>query len=132
MGDGVAHHEGGDKVLDRPRLSTVRSEAEGVHTSFLPQLVENCQVDEGVVQVVGVGRVLVTSPIIRCGHLSVKHGILWLGLVINGVKPHDVLQELVQGGVGGGVHSHLGMDGDIGVKLLKNISYLKQWFKKVL
>ena len=72
------------------------------------------------------------TPLIRSWNLTVKHGILWLGLVINGVKPHDVLQELVEGGVGGGVHSHLGMNGDIGVKLLRNISYLKQWFKKVL
>ena len=32
MGDGLTHHEGGNQVLDRPRLSAVRAEFKSIQT----------------------------------------------------------------------------------------------------
>ena len=63
MGDGVAHEEGRHQVLDRPGLATVRPEGEGVEAARLPQLVEDRDVGEHVVQVIRVRRVLTTIPL---------------------------------------------------------------------
>ena len=116
--------------LDWPRLPAVRPEAEGVEAPLLPQLVEDGEVDEGVVEIVGVRRVLITGPAVRGRHLGVKHGVLWLRLVINGVKPHHVLQELVQGRVRGGVYRDLDY---VNEHHLKSVNiYLKQRLEQIL
>ena len=107
VGDGVAHHEGRHQVLDRPRLPAVRPEGEGLEAPLFPQLVEDGQVDEGVVEIVGVGRVLLPGPLVWSRNITVEHRILGLGLVVHRVKPADVLQELVQVRVGAGVDGHL-------------------------
>ena len=93
--------------LDWPRLPAVRPEAEGVEAPLLPQLVEDGEVDEGVVEIVGVGWVLLPVPLVRSGDITVKHRILRLGLVIHRVEAADVLQELVEVRVGAGVDRHL-------------------------
>ena len=84
--DGLAHHEGGDKVLNSARLSTVGAEVERVETSeqagemkyfrklmvsvpLCTQLVQNRDVGISVVDVIGVRRVLVPRPLVRRGHV---------------------------------------------------------------
>ena len=47
------------------------------------------------------------APFIWSWNFTVKHGILWLGLIINTVKPTDILQELVEVRVGAGVNGGL-------------------------
>ena len=47
------------------------------------------------------------TPFIWSGNLTVKHGILRLGLIINTVKPTDILEELMEVGVGAGVNGGL-------------------------
>ena len=64
VGDGLAHHEGGHEVLHGPRLAAVGPEVEGVEAALRPQLVQHAEVGVGVVQVVGVRRVLVPAPLI--------------------------------------------------------------------
>ena len=87
MRDGLAHHEGGDKVLNSARLSTVGAEVERVETSeqagkwsilstkpmssspLRTQLVQYGDVCIGVVDVIGIRRVLVPRPLVRRGHV---------------------------------------------------------------
>lgn len=111
MRDGLTHHEGGNQMLDWTSLSTVRPEIEGIEATLRPQLVQGAQVDIGVVQVVGVGGILMPAPLIWSWNLTVKHGVLWFGLVIHAVKPTDILEELVEVRMGAGV------DGDLEQRL---------------
>ena len=61
--DGVTHEEGRHQVLDRPGLAAVRPEGEGVEAAGLPQLVEDRDVGEHVIQVIRVRGVLPTLPL---------------------------------------------------------------------
>ena len=61
--DGVAHQEGGDEVLDGPGLTAVRPKLEGVEAAGLPEVVEDRDVGEHVVQIVRVGWVLGRCPL---------------------------------------------------------------------
>ena len=61
--DGVAHDEGGHQVLHGPSLAAVRSEVEGVEAARLPEVVQDCDVGEHVVQVVRVRWVLAGGPL---------------------------------------------------------------------
>ena len=120
MRDGLAEDEGGDQVLDRARLATVRPEHEGVETPavmriwlfpvrgelglpFSPEVVESCDVRVHVVDIVAVRRVVHLCPLLRGRDVRVKHRVLRLGLVIHRVEPNDVLQETVELRVRGGV-----------------------------
>ena len=111
MRDGLAHHEGGHQVLDWTSLATVRTEVECVEATLRSQLVEDSEVGEGVVEIVGIRRVLMPAPLVRCWYVTVKHCILWLRLVIHRVKPTDILEELVEVRMGAGV------DGDLEQRL---------------
>ena len=51
-------------MLHGPSLAAVRPEVEGVEAALCPQLVEDGEVGVGVVQVVGVGRVLMPGPLV--------------------------------------------------------------------
>ena len=68
-----------------------------------PEVVQGGDVGVHVVDVVGIGRVVHLSPLLRGGNVSVKHWVLGLGLVIHRVEPNDVLQETVELRVRGGV-----------------------------
>ena len=65
MGDGLAHHEGGDEVLDRSGLPTVGTKHKGVHAALAPQVVQHRDVGVHVVDVVGVGGILAVRPLVR-------------------------------------------------------------------
>ena len=54
------------------------------------QVVEHGHVGVGVVQVVGVGRVVLLRPLGRQGAVHVEDVVLWLGLVIHAVKAHQL------------------------------------------
>ena len=58
MRDGLTHHEGGHQMLDRPSLATMRPEVESVEATLHSQLVQGAEVHIGVVQIVGIGRIL--------------------------------------------------------------------------
>ena len=52
-------------MLHGPGLAAVGPEVEGVEAALGPQLVQHAEVGVGVVQVVGVRRVLVPAPLVR-------------------------------------------------------------------
>ena len=62
-------------------------------------MVEDGHVGEHVVDVVGVGRVLVVGPSVGRGDVAVEERVLRLGLVVHAVQPDHVPQEPVQVGV---------------------------------
>ena len=96
MGDGVAHEECRHQVGDGPSLAAVRAEVERVEAARLPEVIEDGDVGEHVVQVVRVGGVLTARPLqdfvermcafvlilcsylIRSGRVSVEPGTLRL------------------------------------------------------
>ena len=45
-------------MLDRPSLATMRPEVESVEATLHSQLVQGAEVHVGVVQIVGIGRIL--------------------------------------------------------------------------
>ena len=63
VGDGVTHDEGGHQVLHGPGLAAVRPEVEGVEAPGLPEVVQDRDVGEHVVQVVRVRGVLIGGPL---------------------------------------------------------------------
>ena len=63
MGDGVAHEECRHQVGDGPSLAAVRAEVERVEAARLPEVIEDGDVGEHVVQVVRVGGVLTARPL---------------------------------------------------------------------
>ena len=63
--DGLAHHEGGDEVLDRSGLPTVGTKHKGVHAALAPQVVQHRDVGVHVVDVVRVRRILAVRPFVR-------------------------------------------------------------------
>ena len=65
----------------------------------LPEVVEDGHVGVHVVDVVGVGRVLVVGPPVGRRHVAVEQGILGLGLVVDAVEADHEAQEAVQVGV---------------------------------
>ena len=64
-----------------------------------PEVVEDGHVGEHVVDVVGVGRVLVVGPAVGRRHVLVKQRVLRLGLVVHAVQADHVAQEAVEVGV---------------------------------
>lgn len=55
-----------------------------------PQVVENRHVGVGVVQVVGVGRVVFLGPISWQRTVQVEDVVLWFGLVVHAVETHHL------------------------------------------
>ena len=82
-------------MLHGPSLAAVRPEVEGVEAALCPQLVEDGEVGVGVVQVVGVGRVLVVGPLLGDGHVAIKKGVFGFAFIIYGVEADDVPKNKV-------------------------------------
>ena len=61
-----------------------------------PEVVEDGHVGEHVVDVVGVGRILVVRPLVGRRHVAVEQRVLRLRLVVHAVQPDHVAQEAVQ------------------------------------
>ena len=70
-------------MLDRSGFSAVRPEYEGVQSSVAPEVVKYGQVGVHVVDVVGVGRVLVVVPLLGGRDVAIEQGVLGFALVVN-------------------------------------------------
>lgn len=108
MGDVVSCQEGGDKMSDGTRLSTVGTEQEGVQSSLpversivtlctttlnetngqglLAEVVENHYVGIHVEQIIGVGRIVICGPCLRLRALVREHVVAVFRFVIHAVK----------------------------------------------
>lgn len=86
-------------MLNWTSFSAVRAEYKSVHAPFSPELIEDSDIDICIVEIVRIWRIFMPGPFIRCWHINVKHGVFWLGLVINRVKTSDILEELVKVGM---------------------------------
>jgi len=84
----------------------MRTEDKSIHTPFSSELIEDSDIDIGIVEVVRIGRIFMPGPFIRSWNINVKHCVFWLGLVVNRVKTCDILEELVEVGMGAWIDSN--------------------------
>ena len=90
MGDTLGHHEPGHQMLNGASLTAMGSKDKSVETPLCPEVVEDRYVGVHVVQVVGIGRVLVVGPLLGDGHIAIKKGVLGFAFIIYGVEADDV------------------------------------------
>lgn len=57
------------------------------------ELVQNSHVGVGVVQVVGVRRIVLCSPVSRQGTVEVENVMLGFGLIVDAVEAHHLQTE---------------------------------------
>ena len=91
----LAHHESGNKMLNRSSLATMRSDDKRIETPFIAEVVKNRGIGVHIVHVIGIGRVLVLCPLIRSWYVSIKQWIFRLGFIINGVKSNDIPRKIL-------------------------------------
>ena len=90
VGDTLGHHEPGHQMLYGASLTAMGSKDKSVETPLGPEVVEDRHVGVHVVQVVGVGRVLVVGPLLGDGHVAIKKGVFGFAFIIYGVEADDV------------------------------------------
>ena len=95
VGDTLGHHEPGNQMLNGASLATMGSKDKSVETPLGPEVVEDRHVGVHVVQVVGVGRVLVVGPLLGDGHVAIKKGVFRFAFIIYGVEADDVPKNKV-------------------------------------
>ena len=78
MGNTFRHHEPGYQMLDGAGLATMGPEDKGVESAVSPEVVEDGHVGVHVVDVVGVGRVLVVGPLLGGGDIPIKERVFGL------------------------------------------------------
>ena len=95
VGDTLGHHEPGHQMLYGASLAAMGSKDKSVETPLGPEVVEDRHVGVHVVQVVGVGRVLVVGPLLGDGHVAIKKGVFGFAFIIYGVEADDVPKNKV-------------------------------------
>ena len=90
VSNALAHHESGNKMLNRSSLATMWSDDKRIKTPFIAEVVKNRGICIHIVHFIGIGRVLVLCPLIRSWYVSIKQWIFRLGFIINGVKSNDI------------------------------------------
>jgi hypothetical protein len=83
-------------VLNRSCLSAVRPENKSVQSSVSPEVVEHRHVGVHVVDVVGVGRVLVVVPHLRGRNVTIEQRVLGLALVVHGIQADDISEGRIE------------------------------------
>lgn len=82
------------------RLAAMWTQNECVQTLIGPEMIQNAQIREHVVQVVCIIRILVLVPLFRCRSVFVDEWILlWLTFIVHRIEADHVLKELVQFGM---------------------------------
>ena len=90
MGDTLGHHEPGHQMLNGAGLTAMGSKDKSVETPLGPEVVKDRHVGVHVVQVVGVGRVLVVGPLLGDGDVAIKKGVFRFAFIVYRVKAADV------------------------------------------
>ena len=77
-------------MLNRTSLTAMWPQDEGVEATFSPVVVEDRHVGVHIVQVVGVGWVLVIVPCLGDGYITVKKRIFGFAFIIHRVEADDI------------------------------------------
>lgn len=65
-------------MLNWTSFSAMRTENKSVQAPFFSELIEDSDIDIGIVEIVRIGRIFMPGPFIRCWNINVKHCVFRL------------------------------------------------------